>query len=404
MRAGADAPDSGRVKESAPWSYDEAFCRNLGLISPTEQQRLRNSRVAIAGMGGVGGIDMVALARMGIGKFTIADPDVFEIRNSNRQYGAMRSTNGQAKAEVMRNIVHDINPEAEIRAFCEPIGKENAATFLEGADVLVDGIDAFEIDLRRLLYREAQQRGIYALGAGPLGFSTAWVVFDPKGMTFDRYFDLSDAMNTVDKFVAFIAGIAPSATHRRSIDLSYVDIENRTGPSVGLACHLASGVVAAEVLKILLGHGRVYAAPYFHQFDAYRSIYVRKRLRCGNRHPLQRVKRRLLARYINRRSAGVIPGLRYHRTASNCIGLTRQRPGNRSFGWSDWPKLSAFDLVNYTKNSFRPSASTLAGPRAATMGCRPGLLRLKRGCARCFVGFGIGGCCASCGPWACTTR
>ncbi|RXR46412.1 hypothetical protein EUB08_20825, partial [Mycobacterium tuberculosis] len=49
MRAGADAPDSGRVKESAPWSYDEAFCRNLGLISPTEQQRLRNSRVAIAG-------------------------------------------------------------------------------------------------------------------------------------------------------------------------------------------------------------------------------------------------------------------------------------------------------------------------------------------------------------------
>lgn len=274
MRAGADAPDSGRVKESAPWSYDEAFCRNLGLISPTEQQRLRNSRVAIAGMGGVGGIDMVALARMGIGKFTIADPDVFEIRNSNRQYGAMRSTNGQAKAEVMRNIVHDINPEAEIRAFCEPIGKENAATFLEGADVLVDGIDAFEIDLRRLLYREAQQRGIYALGAGPLGFSTAWVVFDPKGMT----------------------------------------LENRTGPSVGLACHLASGVVAAEVLKILLGHGRVYAAPYFHQFDAYRSIYVRKRLRCGNRHPLQRVKRRLLARYINRRSAGVIPGLRYHRT------------------------------------------------------------------------------------------
>lgn len=85
-------------------------------------------------------------------------------------------------------------------------------------------------------------------------------------------------------------------------------------PGRFIACHLASGVVAAEVLKILLGHGRVYAAPYFHQFDAYRSIYVRKRLRCGNRHPLQRVKRRLLARYINRRSAGVIPGLRYHRT------------------------------------------------------------------------------------------
>lgn len=129
MRAGADAPDSGRVKESAPWSYDEAFCRNLGLISPTEQQRLRNSRVAIAGMGGVGGIDMVALARMGIGKFTIADPDVFEIRNSNRQYGAMRSTNGQAKAEVMRNIVHDINLKQKSVLSANLLGKRMQLPF-----------------------------------------------------------------------------------------------------------------------------------------------------------------------------------------------------------------------------------------------------------------------------------
>lgn len=133
-------------------------------------------------------------------------------------------------------------------------------------------------------------------------------------MTFDRYFDLSDAMNTVDKFVAFIAGIAPSATHRRSIDLSYVDIENRTGPSVGLACHLASGVVAAEVLKILLGHGRVYAAPYFHQFDAYRSIYVRKAFTVRKSPPSTESQAAIAGPLHKSTIGGVIPGLRYHRT------------------------------------------------------------------------------------------
>ena len=284
------------------WSYREAFTRNLGLISSAEQERLRASRVAIAGLGGVGGIDLVALARLGIGKFTIADPDIFEMRNTNRQYGAMVSTEGRYKADVMRQIVHDINPEADVRVFREPIGPENADAFMEGADVLVDGIDAFEIDLRRLLFRKARDRAIHALGAGPVGFSTVWVIFGPKSMTFDRYFDLSDRMNDIEKFVAYVVGMAPASLQRNYMNLAYLDVENRTGPSAGLACHLASGVVAAEVLKILLQRGRIRAAPFYHQFDAYRGRYVCKRLAAGNRNPLQRLKRRWLVNYIARRA------------------------------------------------------------------------------------------------------
>jgi molybdopterin/thiamine biosynthesis adenylyltransferase len=283
------------------WSYGEAFSRNLGLISLPEQEKLRTSRVAVAGLGGVGGIDLVALARLGIGKFSIADPDVFETRNTNRQYGATRSAQGQQKAKVMHDIVRDINPEAEIRVFGEPIGPGNADAFLEGANVLVDGIDAFEIDLRRLLFRKARHLGIHALGAGPVGFSTVWVIFSPDGMSFDRYFDLSDGMDPVEKFVAYVAGMAPTSLQRIYMDLAYLDVKNHTGPSAGLACHLASGVVAAEVLKILLGRGRIYAAPCYHQFDAYLGRFVRKRLLGGNRHPLQRIKRRWLVNYIRRR-------------------------------------------------------------------------------------------------------
>lgn len=284
------------------WSYDEAFKRNLGLISPQEQQRLRNSRVAIVGMGGVGGVDLVTLARLGVGRFTIADPDVFEISNTNRQYGARQSMAGRLKADVMAEIVRDINPEADIRVVREPIRPQNAHEFLDDADVLVDAIDAFEIDVRRLLFRIAAERGIYALGAGPVGFSTVWVIIDPNGLTFDQYFNLSDSLDPMEKFIRYVVGMAPKATQRGYMDLAYVDFENHRGPSAALACQLAAGVVAAEVLKIVLGRGRVYPAPYFHQFDAYLGRFVRRRLPGGNRHPLQRLKCWWLARYLRQQT------------------------------------------------------------------------------------------------------
>jgi molybdopterin/thiamine biosynthesis adenylyltransferase len=302
-KASSVGASSREGSRSPLWTYDDAFSRNLGLITRAEQARLRERRVAIAGLGGVGGIDLVALARLGIGKFTIADPDRFETRNTNRQYGAMRSSEGRYKAEVMRDIVLDINPEADVRVFREALGPSNAHAFLQDADVLVDGIDAFEIDLRRTLFRMARERGMHALGAGPVGFSTVWVIFDPQGMPFDRYFDLNDGMNPIEKFVAYVVGMAPSALQRRYMDLEHLDVKNHVGPSAGLACHLASGVVAAEVLKILLGRGRIQAAPVYHQFDPYVGRYVRKRLRGGNRNPLQKAKRRWLLRYLARRGA-----------------------------------------------------------------------------------------------------
>lgn len=293
-------PQTSFVAAAVPWNYETAFSRNLGLVSPQEQQVLRKSRVAVVGMGGVGGIDLVTLARLGIGKFTIADPDRFEVANTNRQYGATQSTVGRPKAEVMAEILTDINPEVDVRVYNEPIGPDNAAEFLADADVLVDGIEAFEIDVRRLLFRLAAEKGIYALGAGPVGFSTAWVIFSPQGMSFDRYFDLRDGMDQQEKFSAYLVGMAPKAIHRHYTDYSYVNFRKRTGPSAALACQLAAGVVAAEVLKILLGRGPLRVAPYFHQFDPYLGRYLCHKLYSGNRHPLQRLKRRWLVSFLRR--------------------------------------------------------------------------------------------------------
>lgn len=278
---------------SAVWNYAEAFSRNLGLISPEEQERLRNCRVAIPGMGGVGGIHLITLARMGVGKFRISDEDQFEVKNFNRQFGATLENLGLSKAQVMEAAGRNINPELEIDAFYEFVSARNIDEFLDGVDLVVDSVDFFAFEAKRLIFREARKRGIWVLTAGPVGFSTAWLAFDPEGMSFDDYFDLRDGMQDVDKFCAFAIGLAPHATHVPYFDFSYVDGSGR-GPSVAAACQLAAGVVGAEAVKILLGRGQTRAAPCFHQFDAYRYLLRKGRLRFGNRGPLQLLKRRIL--------------------------------------------------------------------------------------------------------------
>ena len=249
-------------------------------------------------MGGIGGVNLVTLARLGIGKFTIADPDVFEISNTNRQYGATRSTLGRSKVDVLAEIARDINPEVDLRVFREPIGAGNVGEFLCDADLFIDAIDFFNINARRLLFRSAASSKIYAITAGPVGFSGIWIVFDPAGMSFDRYFDFSDQQSHLEKVVAFGAGVGPKATQQAYMDLSKLDPTSHIGPSSSLACHIAAGAVACEVVKILLCRGRVKSAPWYHQFDPFLGRLAVGRLHGGNRHPWQRIKRWWLKRFL----------------------------------------------------------------------------------------------------------
>jgi molybdopterin/thiamine biosynthesis adenylyltransferase len=256
---------------SSGWAYDEAFARHRGLISADEQRVLKGKRVAIVGQGGVGGVHLITLARLGIGGFHIADPDHFEVANFNRQYGASVRTLGQNKALVMAEEARAINPELALKVFTEPITAGNIDELLDGVDLVLDGIDFFSLPTRRLLFTEARRRRLWALTAGPIGFSAAYLVFDPAGMSFDEYFDLNDAMDRADQLVAFLTGLTPRASHLAYLDLKQVDPRSGRGPSAGLACQLCAGVAAAEVVKILLGRTPIRPVPWYFQFDAYRQ-------------------------------------------------------------------------------------------------------------------------------------
>ncbi len=277
--------------------YQQAFCRNVGLISSEEQEQLRNVKVAIAGMGGVGGLHLLTLARLGVGGFHIADEDRFEIVNFNRQVGATVSSIGKSKVETMQRLALDINPYLKITPF-PAINRQNIDAFLDGVDVAIDGLDFFNIEARRLFFKKAKEKNIYALTAGPIGFGAAFLVFAPDGMSFDEYFDIDDQMDYLDKIVAFAVGLTPKGFHLNYMDLGSVSLRRGKGPSSFIACELCSAFVGMEVLNIVLKRKRPKAVPHYIQFDPFVKRYKKGYLLGGNRHPIQRFKRWVIKKFL----------------------------------------------------------------------------------------------------------
>ncbi len=120
----------------------EQFSRTGLLLGEEGVARLARAHVAVFGIGGVGGHCAEALARSGIGKFTLVDRDTVSLSNLNRQIVALHSTVGRLKTEVMRERILDINPEAEVRSAETFFLPENADSFdFSAFDYVVDAVD-----------------------------------------------------------------------------------------------------------------------------------------------------------------------------------------------------------------------------------------------------------------------
>lgn len=271
------------------FSYAEAFSRNIGWVTASEQQALRGKRVAIAGLGGVGGSHLLTLARLGIGAFHIADFDTFGLANFNRQAGAMMSSLDEPKADVLMRMAKDINPELDIRAFTDGVNRDNLTDFLAGVDVYVDGLDFFAFSARQSTFAACAALGVPAVTAAPLGMGTAVLSFLPGRMSFEDYFRWGDLPDD-EKALRFLLGLAPAGLHGGYlVEPSAVNLAERRGPSTVMGCQLCAGVAATEVLKIVLGRGDVMCAPHGMQFDAYRNKMTRTWRPWGNANPLQRL-------------------------------------------------------------------------------------------------------------------
>ncbi len=285
---------------TSAFNYEKAFSRNIGWVSESEQQTLRGKRVAIAGLGGVGGAHLLTLTRLGIGAFHIADFDNFDIPNFNRQAGAMTSTVGRQKSEVLAEMVRDINPELQVTVFDKGVNEQNVEAFLDGVDLYVDALDFFAFSARKAVFPACARRGIPATTAAPLGMGAAVLNFLPGGMTFEEYFRW-EGCSEDEMALRFLIGLSPAMLQRGYlVDQSAVDFKARKGPSTIMACDICAGMAATEALKILLRRGNVLTAPHGAQFDAYRNKFVKTWRPGGNRNPIQRLALLIATRQVSR--------------------------------------------------------------------------------------------------------
>jgi molybdopterin/thiamine biosynthesis adenylyltransferase len=288
--------------QALAFDYSKAFSRNFGWITHAEQEKLRGSRIAIAGLGGVGGAHLLTLARLGLSRFNISDFDVFDVHNLNRQAGAFMPFMGQPKIDTVARMALDINPEIDLRLFWQGITPDNVDEFLRDVDVYVDGLDFFALPARRMVFAKCRQKGIPALTAAPLGMGVAFLYFSPTGMSFEDYFKV-EGHEPQEQYARFIAGLSPAMIQRDYLVApEAVNFHEKMGPSTIMACDLCAGVMGTSVLKLLLGRGTLKAAPWGMHFDAYHQKLKSTWRPFGNANPLQQLLLKFIRPVLRARS------------------------------------------------------------------------------------------------------
>ncbi len=156
------------------------YSRTEFLLGKEAMQKLGRARVAVFGLGGVGGYAVEALARSGVGALDLIDHDTISITNLNRQILATRDTVGMAKAEVAKARVHAIDPAIRVTAMQAFFHPDNAKDFsFQDYDYVIDAIDT--VTGKLALITSAKEAGvpiISAMGAGNKLEPTAFQVAD----------------------------------------------------------------------------------------------------------------------------------------------------------------------------------------------------------------------------------
>lgn len=243
----------------------DMFIRNRGLIE--NQECLSNAVIAIAGCGREGGSAAIALVRMGVKKFRLADPDTVSVANLNSQCGARVSTIGRNKASVIAEEILEINPQAEVHIETEGITVDNLDRFIRGASIAIDAIDFHSPHISILFHRTARSLGTTVFVAVSAAWNSFFFKFIPNGLSLEKYMGLEE-------------NCPPQEALERPIDLltfcpeppSYVpsalvaDILEKKAdiPAVAPAVNMTGAMLAATIYFELSGTKKIWPVPYYY--------------------------------------------------------------------------------------------------------------------------------------------
>ncbi len=160
----------------AGFSYDAAFGINSGILSPAEQEKLRQARVLVMGMS-AGGVIAVMLARTGVTRFTLIDHSRYALPDINRDAGCYMDNIGEFKAEVIKSQLLRINPQADVRAVTQKLVLEDLVKYLDECDVFFAQSDDIAMSVHAIML--AQQKQKMAITVMPSGMTAYVEVFPP---------------------------------------------------------------------------------------------------------------------------------------------------------------------------------------------------------------------------------
>lgn len=162
--------------------------RNMGFWNEATQGAIMDTTVAIGGAGGAGYMVGLELARIGVQRFDIADPEDFDDVNGNRVMGVRQDTVGRNKAEVFREDLYGINEQAEVRTYTEGVTPDNLEEFMHRADIVLDATELSMPELGTMIARQARRIQVPVMNVEYVGYAGQGTSFDPRSkMTFERF-------------------------------------------------------------------------------------------------------------------------------------------------------------------------------------------------------------------------
>ena len=203
------------------------YSRNFDAINNAEQLVLADKTVFVAGCGGLGGYVVEYLGRLGVGRLVVADPDLFEVSNLNRQLLSSHMNLGKPKVLAAKQRVQAINPLVRVDIHQVKITNANALSLISDTDVVVDALD--NIPSRLVLQEACKEAGMPLVHGAIAGWCGQVCVVMP-------------GQDLLDK-------IYPDAQVRQG--------DEAQSGSLSFSAGLVAALQAAEVVKLLLGRGAV---------------------------------------------------------------------------------------------------------------------------------------------------
>lgn len=207
------------------FTYEEFTTRNIGFVSVKEQDILKNTRVFVTGVGGMGGVALTCLARAGFEKFIIADIDHFEISNLNRQIFSFLDSIGKDKAVTAKETLEKINPNIKVELY-DASWIEKIDNILQKTDIVLNGCD--DVKSTILLMRKCKQHKVPAIDAFASPLPSVYVI-KPDSLRPEEAFNYPSVHLPIEKITNEIENqclqkeIEHVAIHSSS--LKYVDLE-----------------------------------------------------------------------------------------------------------------------------------------------------------------------------------